>query len=74
MQLVLASDRKETYAMYIYGDQKINWAKTSQVEKLKVLIGYTIKGGLYYNVNSYSFSDLALEMDKYAETSGKRST
>ena len=74
---MLASDRKDTYVMYIYGDGQMNWPKSSVPEfdplmfqKARILIGYTVKGGLYHNVDSYSFTDLALDIDQYAETSG----
>ena len=71
VQLVLTTNGQETYLMYIYGDQQMNWIKHSEFEKPKILIGYTIKGGLYNDVNPYSFTNLALEMDRYAHTKGK---
>lgn len=71
VQLVIASSRKTAYAMYLYGDQQMNWVKTSSIDKPNVFIGYSVKGGIYSSVSSYSYTNLALEMDQYAETAGE---
>ena len=69
VQLVIATDGTDTYIMYIYGDRQMNWLKRSQFEKPKIFIGYSVEG-FSHSLNPYSFTNLALEMDLYAETRG----
>ena len=70
---MLATSGSKTYLMYLYGDQQMNWLKRSEFEKPKIFVGFTIKGGIRKEPNPYSFTNLALEMDKYAETEGESS-
>ena len=69
-QLVLATDGTNSYLMYIYKQNQMNWVQWSSLWTPPILVGFTVKGGQHYKVHPLSFTSLALQMDQYAETNG----
>ena len=69
-QLVLATDGIDSYLMYFYEQNKMNWVQWSSIWTPPILVGFTVKGGQHYKVHPLSFTSLALQMDQYAETNG----
>ena len=68
---MLASDGVDSYVMYIYKENQMNWRQRSSRWRPNILIGVTVKGGQHIRMHPYSFTTLSLGMDQFAGLNGK---
>lgn len=68
--MVLITDGFDSYVMYIYDQNNMNWIQQYSFWTPPILTGFIVRGGLYYKVHPFSFTNLELDMDRYTETNG----